>query len=287
MGLAVEARHPDIDDRIAERAARLGRLHDALLDGRDVLARDHATDDLVDELDARTALGRLDAQARDRELTVATALLLELPFRFGRSRDRLAVRDLDVFALDLDAELARQLLERDRQVRLAHAAEQRLVGLRVALDAHDRILGLQAVQRVRELVLVGLGLGVDRDGEHRVGEREVGGVDLDTLGREHVAGREVVELGHCGDVARRDLRDGVLLLAAHREQLVHALVGVRAHVHEHVVVLHRPLQHLEEVHVADVRVDDRLEHLHDRRSVARPRAPVLPRRGTSPGDRCR
>ena len=43
---------------------------------------------------------------------------------------------------------------------------------------------------------------------------------------------------------------------------------LRADVDEHVVVLHRALQHLEEVHVADVRVDDRLEHERGRRAVA-------------------
>ena len=137
-----------------------------------------------------------------------------------------------------------------------------------ALDAQHRVLFLQAVQRVGELVLVGLGLGVDRDREERFGQRERVDVGLGALGREHVAGREVVELRDRRDVARRDLLDRVLFLAAHREELVHAFVAVRADVDEHVVVLDRAAAYLEEVHVADVRVDDRLEHLHGRRAVA-------------------
>ena len=157
-------------------------------------------------------------------------------------------------------------------MRLTHAAQQGLVRFRVALDAHHRIFVLQPVQRVRELVLVGLGLGVDRDREHGLGERELGSTStLDALGGEQVAGCEVVQLGDGGDVAGRDLAHGVLFLAAHREELVDPFVGLRADVHEHVVVLHRALQHLEQVHVADVRVDDRLEHLEDRRAFRRGR----------------
>ncbi len=63
---------------IAERAAVLERLLDALLDRGDVLAGDHAADDRVDELEPRPALGRLDPEPRDRELPVAAGLLLEL-----------------------------------------------------------------------------------------------------------------------------------------------------------------------------------------------------------------
>ena len=45
--------------------------------------------------------------------------------------------------------------------------QQRLVGLRVALEPEHRVLVLEPVQRVRELVLVALRLRVDRDGQHR------------------------------------------------------------------------------------------------------------------------
>ena len=218
-----------------------------------------------------SALGRLDPQPRDRELPVTAALLLHLAFGFGFAADGLAVRDAYLFGLDLDAEFPRQALERDGEVGLAHAAEQRLVRLGVALDPEHRVFLLQPVQRVGELVLVGLGLGVDRHREQRFGQRERLDLRRRALGREHVAGREVVELGDRGDVAGRDLLDRVLLLAAHGEELVQALVGVRARVDQHLVVLHRTAEHLEEVHVTDVGVDDRLEHLHRGLPVVRAR----------------
>src|SRR4029078_8460268 len=119
----------------AERATVLDRLVHALLDRGDVLLRDHAADDGVRELQARAPLERFDAQPRDRELAVATGLLLDLAFGLGGAGDRLAVGHAHVLGLDLDAELARELLDRDRHVRLAHAAHQRLGRPGVALYA--------------------------------------------------------------------------------------------------------------------------------------------------------
>ena len=96
-------------------------------------------------------------------------------------------------------------------------------------------------------------------------------LDLDraALRREHVAGRRVAELRDRGEVAGLDLGDRLLLLAAHHEQLVHALVGAGAVVGEHLVVLHRSLHDAEQVDPADVGVDDRLEHERGRRALGR------------------
>ena len=78
---------------------------DALLDRGDELAGDRAADDLVDELEAAAALERLDPHERDAELAVTAGLLLVLALGLGLVRDGLAVRDLHVLGLDLDAEL--------------------------------------------------------------------------------------------------------------------------------------------------------------------------------------
>ena len=91
---------------------------------------------------------------------------LTLPSASALAGDRLPVGHPDVFGVDVDAELAGQPLERDGQVGLADAAEQRLAGLLVALDDQRRILGLEALQRAAELVVVGLGAGAHGDGEH-------------------------------------------------------------------------------------------------------------------------
>ena len=108
MVLAVEAGDLHVDDGEAEHAAVLHRLVDALLDRGDELAGDRAADDLVDELEAGAALERLDPQERHAELAVPAGLLLVLALGLGLVGDGLAVRDLHVLGLDLDAELAVQ-----------------------------------------------------------------------------------------------------------------------------------------------------------------------------------
>ena len=87
----------DDDAHVLQRVAgdrALGQhLAHALLDRRDELARDRAALDLVDELEARAARQRLDAQEHLAELAGAAGLLLVAVMAFGRPRDRLAVGD--------------------------------------------------------------------------------------------------------------------------------------------------------------------------------------------------
>ena len=73
-------------------APSVEHLAHAFLDRRDELAGDRAADDVVDELEARAARQRLDAQVHLAELAGAAGLLLVAVVAFGRTRDRLAVR---------------------------------------------------------------------------------------------------------------------------------------------------------------------------------------------------
>ena len=258
--LPVEARYLHVDDREAERASGHFGVSDALLHRGQEIPRYHAADDGVDELVTRSALLRLDAQPGHRELAVTARLLLHLAFGLGRPRNRLPVRDLDVVGVDLDAELARQLLERDRHVRLAHAAQDGLVRLRVALDPQHRVFVLEPVERVGELVLVALRLRLDGHGEQRLGRRDGLDVEPGALGDEEITRSGVAQLRDRADVARRNLAHVVLFLAAHGEELMEALVALRARICQHVIVLHGAAHHLEQVHAPHIRVDDRLEH---------------------------
>ena len=171
------------------------------------------------------AVERLHPHERDAELAVPAGLLLVLALGLGRAGDRLAVRDLHVLGLDLDAELAVQPLERDAEVRLAHAPQQRLVRLGVALEAQRRVLVEQAVQRVGELVLVALRLGVDRDREHglRRGER----LDVDSAPRAPSTSPVVVSvsLATAAMSPAGTSGDRLLVLAAHHRELVQALLA--------------------------------------------------------------
>ena len=98
------------------------RLLDALLHGRDELAGDGAADDLVDELEARhpARSGSTRSQATPN-WPWPPVCFLYLPSASAGRADRLPVGDADLLGVDVHAELARQPLERDGQVRLAHA----------------------------------------------------------------------------------------------------------------------------------------------------------------------
>ena len=225
---------------------------------------------------------RVDADRALAELAMAAGLLLVAGDGLGVVGDRLPVPDPHLLGAHLHAELALEALDGDGDVGLADAAEDRLVGLVVAGDAEPGVLVEQAVEGRAELVLVRLGLGLDRHGQERL--REVDGVGLH---RRALRGERVA-----GDRARRAStrrrcrlpppRRGLLLVAPHREQAVEALVGAGAAVHEVVVGPHRARQHLEQRDVADELVGDRLEHegerLRRRDRVRSPRWWARPRR---------
>jgi hypothetical protein len=89
--------------------------------------------------------------------------------------DRFEVGDLRLPEDRLDAELLPHLAIATSDVNLAVAADQKLVRARVAGDPKDRILFHQPGQGGRDLVLVTLGLRLDRERDRRLGEgdREV------------------------------------------------------------------------------------------------------------------
>src|SRR3954452_964672 len=76
----------EIDDRKAERPM-LQRLDDALLDRRDVVARDRTADDLVGKDKAGAARHRLDLYRAVGELAVTAALPFEAGMLLGAAAD--------------------------------------------------------------------------------------------------------------------------------------------------------------------------------------------------------
>ena len=70
VGLAVVDGYRDVDNRISEDATAGHRLEDALLDGRNVLARDGTPHHLVSEDEALAAGQGLEAEMADAELPV-------------------------------------------------------------------------------------------------------------------------------------------------------------------------------------------------------------------------
>ena len=144
------------------RTPGLGGLAHALLDRRDIFARDVAALDLVEEGDAGAALARGDRDLDLAELAGAARLLLVGVGQLDRLREALAIGDLRSADIGLDLELALHAVDQDVEVELAHALDDRLARFMIGRDAERGILGGQAVERDAHLLLVGLGLGLDR-----------------------------------------------------------------------------------------------------------------------------
>src|SRR5207253_5772183 len=158
---AVDELDADVDDRIAGEHARLHRLLDPEVDGGDVLLRDLAADDLVDEL-VPLALARLGVDHRVAVLAAAARLADEPALdAFDLLADRLAVGDLRTADVRIDVELALEAVDDDLEVQLAHAGDDGLAGLLVRTDAEGWILLGEPLQTLAELVLVALRLRLD------------------------------------------------------------------------------------------------------------------------------
>jgi len=138
---AVDQLDPHVDDRIAGEDAGLHRLLDAEVDRADVLARDLAADDLVEELVALARLGRLRVDDSVAVLAAAAGLAHELALDLlDGTAEGLAVGDLRAADVRVDRELAHQAVDDDLEVKLAHARDQGLAGLVVGAHAEGRIL---------------------------------------------------------------------------------------------------------------------------------------------------
>src|SRR6478735_1849452 len=226
---AVVERRTDTHERVAGEHAVLHGVLDTSVHRRDVLTRDTATRDAVDELVHRAVLGlaqRLEADLDLGELARATGLLLvRVVVLEDGTTDRLAVGHLGLADVGLDLELALHAVDEDVEVQLAHAGDDRLAGVLVVVDLEGRVLGRELLDGRAELLLVALGLRLDGDLDDRVRERHRLEDDLLVRVRQRVSGRRVLEADGRVDVAGEGLLDRVLLVGVHLEQLADALLA--------------------------------------------------------------
>ncbi|CAB4879239.1 unannotated protein [freshwater metagenome] len=239
-------------------------LLDALLDCGDVVARDRSANHSVVELKAGATRQRGHTEIRHCELAVATGLLLDPTNGLGRSDNGLAVRHANGGGIDVDAELAGQALDRHRHMRVAHATQHGLTRLLHPFDQQHRVLGLQAGQRIAELVVVGLGARHDCNPILRnlAGRSHHG--DRRALRGQGIARERGAELGHGGDVASGHLGQRRLFPATQGEQAMEALVRPATAVDQAVVGSDASGQHLEDRQLAHERVGNGLEHVGQR-----------------------
>ena len=218
MVLAVDELDPDVDHRVAGLDAGAERLLDPLLDGGDVLGRDRAALDLVDEVEA--LLGRrLDVDHDVAELALAAGLADEVADDLlDPVADRLAVGDLGAADVGVDVELAQEAIDDHLEVQLAHP------GISVwPVSSSDSIwkVGSSSASRARpppsfswsDFVFGSIATAITGSGNSIVSR-----IDRRVGGRERVAGGGLLEADAGDDVARVALLDLLAVVRVHHQQ---------------------------------------------------------------------
>ncbi|ABA49010.1 hypothetical protein BURPS1710b_3780 [Burkholderia pseudomallei 1710b] len=252
--------HLHVDDREARQHARLQRILDALVDGRDVFARNHAALDLVEELVALALLVRLERDDRVTVLAATARLLDELAVDVLRRRaDRFAVRDLRLADGRFHAEFTLHPVDQNFEVELAHARNDRLARFFVGLHAERRIFLRETVQRETHLLLVGLRLRLDGLRDHRLREHHALKHDRVCRIAQRVARGRFLQADRRGDVARANFLDFLTLVRVHLQNTAEALFLALGRVQQRVTRIHDARIHAEEDQLADERVGHDLE----------------------------
>ena len=173
--------------------------------------------------------------------------------------DRLAVAHLRPPDVGLHLELAQHAVDDHLEVELAHARDAGLGAFLVGADPEGRVLLGQALQGDRHLVLVGLGLWLDRQLDHRLREADV--LEHDRLGlvAQRVAGGRVLEPDRRGDVAGADRFDLLAMVGVQLQEAADALLGPLGRVVDVGAGLQRAGVDPEEGQLADERVRRDLE----------------------------
>ena len=143
----------------------------------------------------------------------------------------------------------------------------------VGRHAERRILARQAIERDAHLLLVGLGLGLDRDLDHRIGELHPLEDDRRVRRAQRVAGRGVLEARQRDDVAGIGHLDVLTVVGMHQQHAADLFLLVLDRVHH----LRRGLE-LARIDAGEgQRADERI--VHDLERQRRERRVVRRRRG--------
>ena len=118
----------------------------------------------------------------------------------------------------------RHAVDDDLEVQLAHAGDDGLAGVLVGADLEGGVLLGQALEGLAHLLLVDLGLGLDRHVDDRLGELELLQRDLGAGDVEGVAGARVLEADAGGDVAGHDRADVLTVVGVHLQDAADPLL---------------------------------------------------------------
>ena len=144
-------------------------------------------------------------------------------------------------------------------MQLAHPRDDRLSRFLVGAHAERRVFLREPIQRDAHLFLVGLGLRLDGDVDHRLGEDHLLERDLLLRIAQRVAGRRFLEADRGGDVAGAHFLDVLALVRVHLQDAADALLAALDRVVDGVAGIHDAGIDAEEHELADERVGHDLE----------------------------
>src|SRR5690606_10540222 len=221
----VDQRHFHVDHREAGEHARLDDFADTLLNARDVFLRNRPARDGITKDKTCTGLARLDNNLDPRELTRTTRLLLVGVVEFGPLGEAFAIRHLRCTDVCFHPEFPAHAIDNDVEMQFAHALDDRLAALDVGRHAEGRILLGKAVEGDAPLFLVRLGLRLDGNLDHRLGEFHP--LQNNRLRRlaQRVSGRGVFQAGHGDDIAGAGFLRLFPAVGMHLKHAANALAG--------------------------------------------------------------
>src|SRR5699024_3987276 len=133
---------------------------DTLVNSGNILFRDRAANDAVDELVTLATVG-LDLDLDVTILALTARLTSVLGLLVGFLANGLAVSNLGSADVGLDLELTQQTVDDDLQMELAHAGDDGLTGLFVGPGTEGGVLFRQLGQSNAHLLGTGIGLGLN------------------------------------------------------------------------------------------------------------------------------
>lgn len=183
--------------------------------------------------------------------------------------DRLAVRDLRLADVRLDAELALHAVDEHLEVKLAHTTDDGLAGLLVGVHLEGRVLLGEALDGDTQLLLVTLGLGLDGDLNDR--RREVHGLQDHRVlvVTQRLTGGGLLQAHDGDDVTGAHRRDLLTLVRVHPVDLADALLLALDRVQHRGAGLEATGVDPDEGELAEVRVASDLERQAGERLVVR------------------
>ena len=219
----IEDFNMDVDDGITGDDAVGHRLVDAFVNRVDIFFRNGAADDFVLDGESLAFFVRLNGEDDVTVLAAAAGLLDQLAFAASGLSDGLAVGDLRSAGVSLDLELAADAVDDDLQVEFTHSGNDRLPGFLVGLDHEGRILFGETAECHAQFFLVGFGTGFDGHRDDRF--RESRGLEnhVVVFGGEGIAGGDILDADHGGDVTGVAGVDVLMLVRLDLNQTADAL----------------------------------------------------------------